>query len=171
VRARDISAAYQLYQQLNAGRDLQAALPGAVLTQFLDLLGQGQRVLGLVAAVALVMAGLSVALTLYGAVLARQREIAILRALGASRGTILGIALIESLILGLLGLAGGALLGYGAAFAIAGTLRYQSAVAINLGFEPALIPTALTLLCIGLVAGLAPALRAYRVDPVALLAA
>jgi putative ABC transport system permease protein len=171
VRARDISAAYQLYQQINAGRDVQAALPGAVLTQFLDLLGQGQRVLGLVAYVALVMAGLSVALTLYGAVLARQREIAVLRALGASRATIVGIALSESLLLGLLGLAGGALLGYGAAAVIAATLRAQSAVAISLGFEPTLIPTGLLLLAIGLVAGLAPALRAYRVDPASLLAA
>jgi putative ABC transport system permease protein len=170
VRARDISSAYQLYQQINASRDVQAALPGAVLTQFLDLLGQGQRVLSLVAYVALVMAGLSVALTLYGAVLARQRDIAVLRALGASRGTILGVALLEALILGLLGLAGGALLGYAAAAIIASTLRYQSAVAISLGFEPALIPTALVLLGVGLAAGLAPALRAYRVDPAITLA-
>jgi putative ABC transport system permease protein len=171
VRARDISAAYQLYQQINAGRDVQAALPGAVLTQFLDLLGQGQRVLSLVAYVALAMAGLSVALTLYGAVLARQREIAVLRALGASRGSILSIALIESLLMGLLGLAGGALLGYAAAAIIAAQLRAQSAVAVDLGFEPALIPAGLALLGIGLAAGLAPALRAYRVDPAALLAA
>jgi putative ABC transport system permease protein len=170
VRARDISSAYQLYQQINAGRDLQAALPGAVLTQFLDLLGQGQQILSLVAYVALIMAGLSVALTLYGAVLARQREIAVMRALGASRATILGTALLEALILGLLGLFGGALLGYGAAAAIAGVLRYQSAIAISLGFEPALIPTALILLGVGLVAGLAPALRAYRVEPASVLA-
>lgn len=171
VRARNISAAYQLYQQLNAGRDVQAALPGAVLTQFLDLLGQGQRVLSLVAYVALIMAGLSVALTLYGAVLSRQREIAILRALGASRATILGVALLEALILGCLGLLGGAVLGYGVGAVIAAELRRQSAISVSLGFEPALIPTALLLLGVGLISGLAPALRAYRVEPATTLAA
>jgi putative ABC transport system permease protein len=170
VRARDISAAYQLYQELNAAPDVQAALPGAVLTQYLTLLGQGQQVLSLVAGVALVMAGLSVALTLYGAVLARQREIAVLRALGASRRTVLGVALLESLALGGVGLAAGGLLGYVAAAIIAARVRWDSAVAVQLAPEPSLIGVTLVLLSIGLVAGLAPALRAYRVEAAAVLA-
>lgn len=170
VRARDVSSAYQLYQELNAASDVQAALPGAVLTQYLDLLGQGQQVLSLVAGVALVMAGLSVALTLYGVVLAREREIAVLRALGASRQIVLGTALIESLLLGTLGLLGGLTLGYAAAAAVATVVRQQSAIAITLGPEPVLGYVALALLGIGLLAGLAPALRAYRIDPAVTLA-
>jgi putative ABC transport system permease protein len=170
VRARDVSSAYQLYQELNSAEGVQAALPGAVLTQFLDLLGQGQRILTLIAGVALVMAGLSVALTLYGAVLARQREIAVMRALGASRQIVLGTALLEALLLGVLGLAGGLVLGYGAAAAIAAAVRRQSAVAVSLGPEPILGLVALLLLGVGLVAGLAPALRAYSVDPATTLA-
>lgn len=170
VRATDISAAYQLYQELNAGTEIQAALPGAVLTQLLDLLGQGQRVLTLVASVSLAMAGLSVGLTLSSAVLARQREIAVLRALGASRRTVLGVALLESLLLGSVGLLAGGVLGYAAAAAIAAGLRWQSAVAVTLAPEPALLGVALLLLTIGLLAGLAPALRAYRVQAATVLA-
>ncbi|NTW00935.1 MAG: ABC transporter permease [Oscillochloris sp.] len=170
VRARDISSAYQIYQQLNAGHEVQAALPGAVLTQFLDLLGQGQRVLSMVSYVTLCMAGLSVALALYGAVLSRQRDIAVLRALGAARTTILGVALLEAFILSCLGLLGGAIIGYGASAIIASELQRQSAVAIRISFEPALIPTALILLGIGLGAGLGPALRAYRIEPAMVLA-
>jgi putative ABC transport system permease protein len=170
VRASSISGAYQLYQELNARPDLQAALPGAVLTNFLDLVGQGQRLLRIVAGVAVVMAGLSVALTLYGALVARERETAVLRALGASRGTVLGVVLIEALLLGLLGLVGGLVLGYGAAAAAAALVRGQNGVAVRLAPEPVLIVIALVLLVVGLAAGVAPALRAYRVEPAEVLA-
>ena len=164
VRGRDISAAYQLYQSLNAGRELQAALPGAVLTQFLAYLGQGEQVLSLVSLVALAMAGVSVALSLYGAIVARRREIAVLRALGASRSTIFGVALAESLLLALLGCALGLVLGYAAAGVIGAVVSQRSALAVPLTFSGAEVPVLLGALVLGGVAGLLPAIRAYRVE-------
>lgn len=165
VRGRDISASYQLYQQLNAGERLQAALPGAVLTQLLALLGQGQRALALVTYVALGMAGLSSALSLYGALLARRRDTAVLRALGASRRTVLLVALLETLLQSLLGLGGGCLLGHAAAALLAALIVQQSAVAVPLGLEPVEGLILAAMLLAGLAAGLLPALQAYRQEP------
>ena len=86
-------------------------MPGAVLTNLLDLLGQGQQVLTLITYVALAMAGLSGALSLYGAVLARMRDIAVLR------------------------LALGLTLGYAISFGTAWFVRQRSAIAVVLGVE------------------------------------
>lgn len=171
VRARDISAAYQIYQQLNAGKELQAALPGAVLIQLLNLLGQGQQLLSFVTGIALGMAVLSMTLALYGAVLNRQREIAVLRALGAGRRTVLGVALCEALLQGTVGLLAGVALGHGVAAAAAGFVNQQSALAVGTRFE--LVPEVgllLSMLGLGVLAGILPALRAYRVEAAHVLA-
>lgn len=169
VRARDIASAYQLYQQLNAGPTLQAALPGAVLTQFLELLGQGQRLMAMVAYVALGMALLSVVLSLYSAVQARRRDTAVLRALGASRATVLSLALWEALLQGGLGIGVGALLGHGAAAIVGALVNRSSGLAIAAGFESSTVPLLLAVLALGVGAGILPALLAYRLDPASIL--
>jgi putative ABC transport system permease protein len=165
IRARDVSSAYQLYQQINASEDLQAALPGAVLTQFLDLLGQGQQILSLITAVALGMAVISTALALYGAVAARQRDIAVMRAIGAPRATVLGVVLTEALLLAAIGLALGVLLGYGVAAVMSNAIASQAALATPLHIEPSTFVIAGAMLLLGAVAGIAPAVLAYRVEP------
>lgn len=170
VRAKDVSSAYQLYQQLNGSQDLQAALPGMVLTQFLSLLGQGQQVLALITYVALGMAAISMGMVLYSAVLARRRATAVLRALGAPRAAIFQIALWESLMLGLLGAALGAALGHVAAAAIAALINRQSALGVVVGFDLAELPILLAMVALGLAAGLLPALRMYRLQAGAVLA-
>ncbi len=169
VRARDISSAYQLYQQVNAGNELQAALPGVVLTQFLSLLGQGQQLLLPVTYIGLIMAAISTALALYGAVLARRRSTAVLRALGASRSVVFQIALWESVLLGILGLAGGLVLGHGTAAVVAAVINQQRALAVAVGFEIAEIPIVLGMFALGILAGLAPAVQLYRLQAGAVL--
>lgn len=170
VRARTISASYQVYQAYNSGPELQAALPGLVLTQFLDLLGQGQRVLALVTYVALGMAALSVALTLYGAVLARQRDIAVLRALGARRSTVLLIAVCEAAMLAVLGIVLGLFLGHAIAGEIAARVAARSALAVPLRFELAELWVVFAMFALGIGGGVLPAIRAYRLEAASVLA-
>lgn len=171
ARGRDLSATYQLYQQLNAGKDLQAALPGAVLTQFLSLLGQGQQLLTAVSTVGLVMAALSMTLALYSAVLARRRDIAIMRALGASRHTIVSVALFEALAQGLAGALAGLLLGHLTAALIAWTINQRSALAVTTVIEfPSELALLGAVLVLGLLAGVLPAVQAYRTEAAQALA-
>ena len=128
------------------------------------------RVLGyLVAAVIGVGAVFGAFNTMYAAVSARAREIATLRALGFSAGSVVAAFLAEAL---LLSLAGG-LLGCTAAWPLNGlttsTLNWQSFSQMAFAFQvtpDALAAGVLFALAMGFAGGLLPALRAARL-PVA----
>jgi putative ABC transport system permease protein len=125
------------------------------------------RVLELVAyLVALVAAG-SVLASIYNSMSARQRDLAILRALGARRRTVFGAVLAEATVIGALG----ALAGLAAHFAlyagVAGLIRAQTGVVLTpWAFHHVLVvcPLAMTALCA--LGGIVPAVKAYR-TPVA----
>ena len=171
VRGQNLNATYQIYNDLNNGRDLQAALPGAVLTQFLDLLGQGQRLLSAISALALGMAVLSMALALYNAMLVRRRETAVLRALGARRSTVVSIALCEALLQTLIGGVVGLALGHVAAAVIASIINQRSALAVANTSEPMTEAVILAILVVlGLCAGVLPAFQAYQIEAATALA-
>lgn len=171
VRGNNLNATYQIYNDLNTGSAMQAALPGAVLSQFLGFLGQGEQLLSLISMLALAMALLSMALALYNAALAYRRGIAVMRAIGARRTTIFQIVLFEAFLQAALGGIAGIALGHVAASMIAAAINRSSALAVGTTFEPQselLILAAV--LVLGVVAGLLPAVQAYRVEPVGVMA-
>ena len=100
----------------------------------------------------------------------RARELALFRAMGASRGQVRTSVMVEALILGVVGSTIGLALGFGLSFAIAKLFG-------NLGLDISGAPMRLTLpaiawtygvgLLVTLVAALVPAFRASRVPPVA----
>jgi putative ABC transport system permease protein len=101
----------------------------------------------------------------------RRHDIGMLRAVGASRRTIIGLFLAEGLLQGLLGTLIGMVLGYLLAVVLLAALAgiFQSFIHITIGapvVTPSLVAISL-LLGIGttLVAGLLPALSASRVTP------
>ena len=104
--------------------------------------------------------------TMYGAVAARTREIATLRALGFGAGPVVCSVLAESLLLA----AAGGLLGSAAAYWLfdgyrASTINWQSFSQVTFAFRvtPGLLGRALVwATAIGLAGGLFPALRAAR---------
>jgi putative ABC transport system permease protein len=117
-------------------------------------------------AVALLVGGIGVANTMVISVLERRAEIGLRRSLGATRGQVRTQFVAESLLLSLLGGAGGVLGGYLVTFVYAGTQQWPPvvplwAVAGGLGAT----------LLIGAAAGLYPAIRAARLAPTEALAA
>jgi putative ABC transport system permease protein len=117
-------------------------------------------------AVALLVGGIGVANTMVISVLERRAEIGLRRSLGATRGQIRTQFVSESLLLSLLGGAGGVLAGAGVTVVYAGTQQWPPvvplwAVAGGLGAT----------LLIGALAGLYPAIRAARLAPTEALGA
>ena len=134
-----------------------------------------QSVLAAIAAISLLVGAIGIMNTMYTAVLERVREIGIIKAVGAKRKHILGLFLLES---GLVGLIGGSLgVIVGAALAsvagrfIASSVTMGRTVTGEFSFSPVfsagLIVGALALsFGLGALAGVWPAQRAARLNPV-----
>lgn len=137
---------------------------------FLDVL------LAAIGTVALLVAALGIVNTLLMSVLERYQEIGIYKALGASDGDLFLLFLTEAGIIGILGGLGGILLGRGVSWVleIAVNLYAQGRGApahVGLFAFPwwLLAATLLFSLAVSILAGVYPAMRAARVDPIRVL--
>ncbi|MGH7178877.1 MAG: ABC transporter permease [Tepidisphaeraceae bacterium] len=145
-----------------------AVNPAMVMREFFDTFFRGSTlVLLLVALLVSIVASVGILVSIYNSVAARSREIATLRALGATRGRILLLICVEAILIGLCGGIVGMALGHG--LGAAGSIYLdrllgQGFVWYAVGPEE-LLYLAIVVLIAG-AAGLAPALKAYRV-PVA----
>ena len=151
------------------GEELTAEMVEQTYEISVDFIGV---VLALFAIVALVVATFSIYNTFSILVAQRTRELALLRALGASRGQVLRSVIAEALAVGLLASIGGIAVGLGVA---SGLLSLMHAFGRSTpGSSPALsTSTVLVALAVGvivtLLATLEPAVRASRVPPLAAL--
>ncbi len=131
----------------------------------------GQQALNMFGILALFMGAFIIFNTFRTVVTERRRDIGMLRALGARRGTITGMILIEGLLQGLIGSGLGLLLGYmlgAGAISLTGPMVNQF-IHLKLG-QPVVTPTLVVtsiLLGVGVtvLAGLIPARNASRISP------
>ena len=165
VRAKRMSDLPALHRALNVSAETQAVFPSAVLLEIFNLLRIAEDVLAMILAVVGIVVLVYVLVSMYGATLARAREIATMRALGARRATIFSMVLIEA---GLIALAGGVLGilgGHAVAYAGARALALRGAIVAHplaIGWlQPVVLATVVGL---GTLAGLLPAVLAYRTE-------
>ncbi len=122
-------------------------------------------VLRMVAAIVAVVAGGALLASLYNTMNERRRELAVLRALGASRSTVFGVVVLEAVTIAALG----SLLGYAVHGAILWRVRGQllesTGVLLRTVDDPtALLWTPFGMVLIGAFAGALPAIKAYATD-------
>lgn len=133
-----------------------------------DVLGILDKILGIltaaiaaIAAISLVVAGVGIMNIMLVAVTERTREIGLRKAIGASNGSILFQFLIEAIALTVVGAAIALLL------AFIGTEVVSRVAPLHPAITPAAILLAVGVaLVVGIVFGLAPAIRAARLDPI-----
>ncbi len=172
VRAVELGAVTAVIEAIEE-MDLRTQSLEAILDVANQVLALLQALLGSVGALALLVAALGVANTMMMAIYERTREIGILKALGASRGEIRSMFTVESAMLGLLGGVFGLFFGF-----LLGRFvdwvahRYLINEGIT-GIGPlSVIPWWLAVgailfaILIGILAGIYPAARAAKLDPV-----
>ena len=115
VRYRSPLAAVVLPRRIAQTPDLQPAAPPEEARRLAALVGAGSQAIAGLGAALLVLSGIGFLIALIAAVTARRREIALLRALGASPVRLMSLSLMEG---GLLGLVGG-VIGAGGGRAVA----------------------------------------------------
>jgi ABC-type antimicrobial peptide transport system permease subunit len=130
-------------------------------------------VLGGIGGIALLVAAIGVVNTMVMAILERTREIGVLRACGATRATIRRLFTLEAATLGFLGGVTGVLAGWALSLIANQIINKQLASSSNLSahniitLPPWLIASVIGIATlIGLLAGLYPAFRAARLNPI-----
>ena len=121
----------------------------------------------LIRGVVMVVVVLGIASVLVVSVVQKRREIGILRAMGATRGQVLRVFLLQGAIVGALGSVLGVLLAVGLIWAFTTLVRGADGLplfAITLAPRLALQVAGIATLC-GVLAAVAPARRAARLDP------
>lgn len=186
VRTSSNLVAPLLQNTINEGDKAQVVLPVLeIFTLFEVFVKPVQLVLLVLTAMICIVSGVSILVSIYNSMAGRRHEIAVMRALGASRATVLSVVLIESIILSLGGGACGWLAGHGLNWLAGPIIERRTGVSIGfLDFAPSvniykllggvadvqwmavsseilLIPS---LLILAVVVGFLPALAAYRTD-------
>ncbi|MBA2114316.1 ABC transporter permease [Bremerella alba] len=190
IRTSDPFSPIIIKNRVNEGNIAQIVMPVMEITSLFELIVKPIQTLLLVITVLIcIVSGISILVSIYNSMNDRKREIAVMRALGARRRTVMGIVLSESIILSV----GGGVLGWlGAHFLLFGAspmIEAQTGVQIRL-FDLAplprklevLIPSAIiendwigplfslelvivpALILLAVLVGFLPAYTAYRTD-------
>lgn len=160
-------ATFRLQRAINeySEEPLSAILPGAALQELWGLVGTAETALSAVTAMVVVTAILGMVTTILTTLNERRREMAILRSVGARPRTILALLTAEAGLLTLIGVGFGVALLYGGLLILRPFI--DSAYGINLAID-FLSPRELLFVGLivagGLIAGLLPAIRAYRLS-------
>lgn len=146
--------------------DAQAVYPSEHITKLFDrTIGNVQWVLLMFAVLVIIVAGIGMMVSIYNSMSERRHEIAVMRALGARRATVMAIILLESILLSLGGGALGVFLGHLLIAVVGPNIAEQTGVLVDpLHFqwvELVLIPG---LIALASVVGYLPAVVAYRTE-------
>jgi len=165
VRPKRMSDLASLHRGFNVAAETQAVFPSAVLLNIFNVLSLVDEVVAIILAFVVLLVLLYLFVSMYSATLQRKREIATMRALGARGATILGIVLLESCALAVIGGALGIAGGHGVAYLGASLLAGRGGPVANLFVGGALEPVVFgSVVALGALAGLLPAVLAYRTE-------
>lgn len=145
---------------------MQAVHPAKEISDLLDgMVGNVQLVLLILAVLVVVVAGISILVSIYNSMNDRRHEIAIMRALGASRLTVMLVILMESILLSLGGGAVGLVLAHGLVGLLGPLISDQTGVVVSaLHFQATELFLIPLLIVVASVVGYWPAVVAYRTD-------
>lgn len=126
-----------------------------------QLIGTINAVLGGIAAISLIVAGVTIINTMTISVMERTREIGVMKAIGATNKDVLFLFISESIVTGLVGGGLGALLGFGLSTVIGGYIGLPPQISLDLGVTVTFFAI---VTCV--FSGVYPAWRASNLNPV-----
>ncbi len=167
VRVADVFQAEEAARQMQSRTGLDAESWMATNAQLLMALQSQSSSSKIITFFIVLAVALGIASVLSVSVVQRGRQIGILRAMGASRGMVQRIFLVQGAIVGLSGSVLGCAVGASLAIAFVGLMRNADGTPIlPIELTPGLFVRAATVATVvGLVAAIAPARRAAKMDP------
>ncbi len=151
----------RVFEKTHDKQDIDIRVPLANLEQAERKKRNQQLVLGVIAAVSLLVGGIGIMNIMLASVTERTREIGIRRALGAKQRHIATQFLVETVVLSTLGGIVGVLLGCGSAMVITRLVDWETIVRL----WTVVVSFGLSVL-VGIFFGMYPAIRASKLDPI-----
>lgn len=165
IQYRSAMGAVQMPRMINANTNMQAASPAFETQRLFSLLGIGVDMLRSFAYIIIVIAGLSIFISLYNALKDRKYDLAIMRSLGAARSKLFVHVVLEGIIITTLGGVLGLTLGHGLMELLANSYEKSEEVGVTgLVFVSQELYVLLISIGIGVIASLIPAFNAYKTD-------
>ena len=155
----------ELQYNINQSKGAQFIVPNKVLPRLFNIIGWVDLVLLAIAALVTVLATMSLFVALINALREQRRDIALMRFLGATRKTVFGLVISESLIISVLGGALGLLFGHIIVAAGSHFIKLETGLMFSFTYvssvDRLLLPG---LIVLGVLAGTIPAVQAYRIS-------
>ena len=165
IKFRSPMGAVTLPRMINANTNMQAASPAFETQRLFSLLGIGVDLLKAFAGIIIIIAGLSIFISLYNALKDRKYDLAIMRSLGASKTKLFIHVILEGVIITVLGGALGFLLGHGLTEFLASLYEKSDDIGLTgLVFVNQEFIVTVISVGFGVLASLIPALNAYKTD-------
>ncbi|WP_310830409.1 ABC transporter permease [Paenibacillus pedocola] len=169
VKPASLLGAHDLKQTLDGSNGVQAAYTSKAVSDVLNAVDQGSRLLSVLTAICVLLAGIAILLSLIAAVGERTKDVGLLRLLGKSRAYVWLTLTSEGLLVTAAGLIFGLLLGHLGAYLLKDALFAQAGIQIEpYHWTPEHWLIVAGALSIGLLSSLGPAFRMYRMHPLAL---
>lgn len=155
-----------LIRPINKDVVAQAVMPIYEISKFLETFLKPLRLVLLVLTILIVVvSAISIMVSIYNSLAERRHEIAVMRALGAGRATVLRILLLESILLALIGGVFGWLLGHLALNLLSPYVTREAGVSLSaLQFSPGELWLIPGIIALASLVGFLPAWSAYRTD-------
>ena len=167
VKSKSLGDAFILTQEYNDKQDIQAINPASTIRKIMNSINIGQNVVSFIAGICIALSIITLFIVMLSASAERNKDVALLRVLGAKRKSIFHLVVIETFILSFIGCVFGLLLsrififGFNEFFKANIGLNF-SAFSISMG-EIYILVTAL-FLCT--VSGIFPGIIVYRKDAI-----
>ncbi|MNK09108.1 Macrolide export ATP-binding/permease protein MacB [compost metagenome] len=162
IQYRSPMAVAMFPMMVNQTTNMQAASPAQESTRLFSLIGVGVDTLQWFAVLIMFIAAISVFVNLYNSLKERSYDLAIMRTLGASKGKLFSLIILEGLILTLIGTLIGIALGHGILHLIGNYQESSQAKMNGLLFIKEEFYLLAAGLSIGIVAAIIPAIQAYQ---------
>lgn len=164
IQYRSRMAMVTLPAMINRSTAMQAASPAKESAHLFALIGVGVDSVQWFAVALMLLAGVSVFVSLYNSLRERVYDIAVMRVMGASRQTVFAMIIFEGVSLTTLGSIAGILIGHAGLHTIGYWQGSPQARLDGLAFLPEEGFLLAAGLLIGIFAALLPAVQAYRID-------
>ena len=165
IRAKDMSSQTMLYNELSKDSNIQVIIPNQALREFLNYIKVFTVIITLIASVSVVISIIMLFITMLTSSIEQRKDTSILRALGASRGTIFVINICQMLILALIGVILGCILSHIVIGIIGNIIVTKYGLYMSgLVFQKEEFFAMLITILLALIAGIIPALMVYKTD-------